>query len=142
MKASTGKQKEKRKLKKEKAEEKIKKLKDKYISLNDTNTNNVNCAYVVFRSMEGKERVERAYNRLKGTRRCTLFCTSCCSNRKYRNLILQGKFLNVREARDPSLILWENLGSTKYEQSLRIFVASIVGIILLAITAVINLYAA
>ena len=89
--------------------------------------------------MEGKERVERAYKKLRGSRRCALYCASCCSSKRYQHLILQGKFLKVKEARDPSLILWENLGFTTFEQSMRIFVSSIVGILLLVITAVINL---
>lgn len=40
---------------------KIRKLKDKYIGLDDTVSGEIVSAYIVFRSMDGKERTERAY---------------------------------------------------------------------------------
>jgi len=48
----------------------------------------------------------------------------------------------VNEARDPSLILWENLGTRKFERFFRILFTTIIALALLLITAVINLFAA
>lgn len=55
---------------------------------------------------------------------------------------MKGHYLNVKSARDPSLILWENLGSGKIDRTFRIGFTTLLGFILLLITASINLWGA
>lgn len=45
----------------------------------------------------------------------------------------------MEQAVDPSLILWENLGSSKQERNVRIFVTGIIAFLLLLLVANINL---
>jgi len=54
---------------------------------------------------------------------------------------MYGKLPHVDEARDPSLILWENLGTRRFERFFRILFTSIIACILLLCTALINLLA-
>jgi hypothetical protein len=63
----------------------------------------------MFRSMEGKERSIKAYDIHFCQRIMVSFC--CCLSQffKKKQLIRKG-FLTVREAVDPQIITWENLG--------------------------------
>lgn len=85
--------------------------------------------------MDGKERVERAYKEGKYK-----FCGRCRT--KTKHLFMKGHYLDVNEARDPSLILWENLGTSKIDRTFRVGFTTILGFILLVITASINLWGA
>ena len=63
----------------------------------------------MFRSMEGKERSIKAYDINACTRFSVSYC--CCLSQffKKKQLIRKG-FLTVRDAVDPQIITWENLG--------------------------------
>jgi hypothetical protein len=81
-------------------------LKEKYIKQNKQ-AESIKSAYVVFRSMEGFERMKEIY-RDSAARRCWLYCSCRC--RYYSDKLFMKKYLKVSQAPDPSLILWENLG--------------------------------
>ena len=81
-------------------------LKEKYIKQNKQ-AESIKSAYVVFRSMEGFERMKEIY-RDSAARRCWLYCSCRC--RYYSEKLFMKKYLKVSQAPDPSLILWENLG--------------------------------
>ena len=80
------------------------------------------CAYVVFRSMEGAARCRQVYSAGLWSR----FKLCCTCNRNYRKLLLNGKYLQVTRATDPTLILWENLGYSLKERRLLAFFISLV----------------
>jgi len=115
-------------------------LKNKYISLKDKSIS-INAAYVVFRSMEGKERAQMAYKNYYSRRRCFGINMRCCDTENVKHLAFGKKILKVEEAIDPSLILWENLGSSIFERRLRMLFTSFLCLIILIITCLINLYA-
>jgi hypothetical protein len=54
------------------------------------------------------------------------FKLCCTCNRNYRKLLLNGKYLRVTRATDPTLILWENLGYSLKERRLLAFFISLV----------------
>ena len=81
-----------------------------YRDLNDTN--DVKNAFVVFRSMEGKERLIQAYTQSRVSLCCTACCCCCVDKKTYKRKLFHGKWLKVEQAVEPSLIIWENLGFT------------------------------
>lgn len=65
----------------------------------------------------------------------------CCTDKKgYKSKLFKGRFLNVEQAVEPSLILWENLGITSFKRCLRISISTLVAIVLLIITTLLILY--
>jgi hypothetical protein len=64
-------------------------------------------AYVMLRSMEGKERAINAYK----AGRCRRWCATnlCCAGKQYKDKMFMGKWLRVKEAKAPDIIKWENL---------------------------------
>ena len=60
----------------------------------------------------------------------------------YDRLLINGKWPKVTKAADPSVILWQNMGISKYESNMRTLLISIVTLVLLIICAVINLFGA
>lgn len=72
---------------------------------------NVEAAYMVFRSAEGKERALYQFGQFNRNRRNCLFCCrkcSCkeCKNQKYEQLLFKDIYPDVKGADDPSVILW------------------------------------
>ena len=66
-------------------------------------------AFVTFRSMEGAQKLIKAYDKS----RCTLcllklLCECCSAKKLYNEKLFEGRFLKVEQAVEPSLILWEN----------------------------------
>jgi hypothetical protein len=70
------------------------KLKDKYIGLADK-AMSINSAFVVFRSMEGKERVQLAYKQYESRRRCCGCNIRCCESEQTKELYFGKKMLKV-----------------------------------------------
>ena len=98
-------------------------------------------AFIVFRSMEGAARLIQAYD----TSRCSLCCLrclpNCCVDKvEYRSKLFEGHYLKTETAVEPTLILWENLGVTKKQRCFRIFLSSLLAIMLLLATTVLILY--
>jgi hypothetical protein len=84
-------------------------LNDSYYEDKKAASGEVVNAYVMFRSMEGKNRAIKAYDIHCCQRICVSFC--CCLSQffKKKQLIRKG-FLTVESPVDPQIIVWENLG--------------------------------
>jgi len=104
----------------------------------------VKFAYVVFRSMEGKARLCEAYNYPYPWSRNSVWLACCGRKRgateadKHLHESADGEkshFLEVEEAPQPSLILWQNLGVTVREQWLRRLLSFLVAAALVAAIA-------
>eukprot|EP00347_Sterkiella_histriomuscorum_P019500 403341392 len=94
-----------------------------------TNQNKVVNAYVMFRSMEGKHRVLNAFKDGSITRFFkTYFCCKCIHYNKKKFL---GKWIKVKEAKAPDIILWENLKTGKCSRFWRILLIAIVTVIII-----------
>ena len=52
----------------------------------------------------------------------------------------QGKYLSVRKATEPSIILWENLGASQKVRAVRGLITTIVALFLIFICLLINTY--
>ena len=109
-----------------------------YRDLNDTN--DVKNAFVVFRSMEGKERLIQAYTQSRVSLCCTACCCCCVDKKTYKRKLFHGKWLKVEQAVEPSLIIWENLGFTAQARCCRITFATIISLLLLFATTLLILY--
>ena len=105
----------------------------------DDNKSEVVNAYIMFRSMEGKERALNAFKDGFITRcLCSIFCCKCNS---YQRKKFHNKWLNVKTAPAPDIILWQNLKVGKCTRFLRIVTTSLVTILIVAITFAIVLMA-
>ena len=71
---------------------------------NEESVNQVRMAYVVFRSMEGRQRALRLFKN-------NCFTWLFCCFRK--GIKLKGASLTVRNAVDPQFLIWENFVLTK-----------------------------
>ena len=87
-----------------------------------------NRIYLTMQSMEGKQRVLNALKPKKFRR--------CCNRKKFEQRYINGKWLEVYEAPQPSIILWENLSVTAFNRFLRILLVSLISGGLIAITFV------
>ena len=98
---------------------KIKKARDLIKTINHTRSDNIRMAFVLFRSMEGRERALHAYRKKAKTFReklhgCLCFvCTNTCFRKKVEEkeedeaLKFMGKFeIVVEAADDPEHVLW------------------------------------
>ena len=111
---------------------------EKYRQTNvERNQDNIKYAYIVFRSMEGMARAVNAYQ-LNSFERLWLDLT--CRRGKYKSRNFLDRYLDVKQAVDPSLILWENLGSSIWHRAQRVVVITFVSFLLLCITLMINVY--
>ena len=99
-----------------------------------SHTNKAVVAYVMLRSMEGKERLLNAYH-MGATKR---WCLSafCCQGKRFKPKIFFGKWLRVKEAQAPDIINWENLRTGSGERFFRIAFATLVSIVLIAATII------
>lgn len=57
-------------------------------------------AFAEFTSMSGKQKMIEAYNVGK--------CRRCCNYSKYKHKYINGVWPEVKEAPEPSVIIWEN----------------------------------
>ena len=105
----------------------------------DENKSEVVSAYVMFRSMEGKERAIKAFSH--GFLARTLLSCLCCRHIRYQQKKLLGRWLKVKTAPAPDIILWENLKVGKCTRCLRILVTSLVTIVIVAVTFAVVLLA-
>jgi len=87
--------------------------------------------------MEGMARALSAY-RLHRLERIWLYFTFRFDS--YKDKLFLEKYLDIKQAVDPSLILWENLGSSIWARARRIVIIAIVAFLLLSVTLMINLY--
>jgi hypothetical protein len=103
----------------EKNTNKIIDLIDDFMKLDNSQYQDFKNAYVVFRSMEGAARVRSAFSTYTCTR---VFSKCCCRKRWEKNTgrkYFLGKWLDIKEACDPSIILWENLGYSDCNRLIR-----------------------
>jgi len=92
--------------------------------------------------MEGAARFVNAYQMTSLSRFIFGLSCCCCINKEsYERKLFFGKWLKVREAIDPTLILWENLGISQKERCLRITLKGIISAILVLATTLFILYA-
>lgn len=102
-------------------------------------------AFVVFRSMEGKKRVELAFMELNPVDRCLFNCKGklCCDTKSTADdLAVLDRIPRVYQAQDPSLILWQNLGVSVKSKCLRKLTTLVISLAILMLVASINLYSA
>jgi hypothetical protein len=102
-----------------------------------SHTNKAVVAYVMLRSMEGKERLIHAY-RMGAFKRCCL-TNFCCQGKAFKSRYFMKKWLRVKNAKAPDIINWENLRTGRTERAFRITFATIVSIVLIAATFVLLL---
>lgn len=104
-------------------------------------------AYIVFRQMSDVDLVLNVYEKYGASRRCCMSCVSCCkccnNNSKfkkwrdeYESLQLYGRFLEIKRASDPSMIKWNNLGSSKLRRCACISLNWIIALLLMAMTLI------
>jgi len=139
LKDSVQPEKRKEKLRKdlEKRLEKVEKAKIKneirYQKFLEKSKQTVVKAFVTFKSMEGKLRFMKLYDHSWLSRKL--------NKKKQQELYFEDKYLDVRHPTHASLILWENLGVTKKERCLRVFLVAIVSFIIMILTFIIIVYA-
>ena len=88
------------------------------------------CAMVTFRSMEGSQRALTEFKFYLLTK-CFYTVCKCCTPKSIKKKLFRGKWLRVRPAVDPELLLWENFGLTSMRRCLRTTLYLIYMIILL-----------
>ena len=93
----------------EKIKEKLKEHAQDYKKEQD-DANEIKCAFVTFKSMEGQLRCIKAYEPGR-CGRCCLWAR--CRSKEYVDNYFLGKWLQVEKACEPSVILWENMGYNK-----------------------------
>jgi len=54
--------------------------------------------------------------------------------------LFEGRYLKVKRATDPSLILWENLGYTMTARAVRTLFTTIVAFLLVCVVIALNVY--
>mmetsp|Transcript_10771 Transcript_10771/g.13489 ORF Transcript_10771/g.13489 Transcript_10771/m.13489 type:complete len:104 (+) Transcript_10771:2021-2332(+) len=91
--------------------------------------------------MEGAARFTQAYNITNCQRCCFRFCCCTKDREEFEAKLFRGHFLKVKRAAEPSLILWKNLGISKWQRRCRIFFSTIIAIILLFATTLALVYA-
>jgi hypothetical protein len=115
---------------------KVKKAKEKnekaYKKYREKSKQQVVKAFVTFQSMEGKMRLLHLYNVSKWRR--------CCGKKAIQDRYFQGKFLDIRQPTDPSLILWENLGVGRTQRCMRILLVTLISLLLMILSFVIIIY--
>jgi hypothetical protein len=82
----------------------------------------------------------RAVNAYQLTKLERLWLNLTCRRKNYKSQLFFGKYLDVKQAVDPSLILWENLGSSIWHRAYRIVIITFVSCLLLSVTLMINVY--
>lgn len=75
----------------------------------ETDISQAICAFVTFRSFEGRERALKEFN-VPWYIRWTYFFSQFCLNEKYKEKRLQGRFLYVKDTLEPELLNWHNFG--------------------------------
>ena len=78
----------------------------------------------------------KAYENSKLKRFLYYFCSFMIDKEEYQRKLFHGKYLKVEKAIEPSLIMWENLGTTPVVRFLRLLGTSLVAVLLLSVTVV------
>ena len=84
-------------------------LNDDYYEEKKGHDPSIVCAQVTFRSMEGKERVLKAFD-INPIQRFFMAYFCCLDHFLKKKRLIQKGFLKFEETVDPQIILWENLG--------------------------------
>lgn len=123
----------------EKIEARIQKNVDKCKNNESSINDKAVVAYVMLRSMEGKERAINAYK----VGSCRRWCLTnlCCQGGRFKSKMFMGKWLRVKEAKAPDIIKWENLRSSRSERCFRALGTSLLSLLLIAGTFVLLLVA-
>jgi hypothetical protein len=109
-----------------------------YLKYQLTSENKAIVAYVMLRSMEGKERLINAYKTGSCKRCCLTYF--CCKGKQFKSkYFLKKHWLNVKSAKAPDIINWENLSATKTERFFRISLTTLISLILIAATFILLL---
>lgn len=89
-------------------------------------------AFVLFRSMEG---VERALVGFQHNRFFRYFFSVfyCCTPKLYRKKLFRDKWIKVKRAVEPELLIWENFGVTKKSRFVRILLYLIFVVFMLGV---------
>lgn len=86
-------------------------------------------AFVTMKSMEGYERIQKAYKVSLLNR-----CCCCCKRKKFNSRYLDGKWLKFKEASESSIILWENLAVKKKERCARQTIIAVISFVLMLVS--------
>ena len=114
---------------------KIARIKDKYYKARDKNgqKKDVLNAYVTFRSVSAQERALGMYDLSMAHRICAeYFC--CLSPWMRRYKIMRKGFLTLRQAQDPEIITWENLGHSLMSRLRRLLLAMVATITIFGVS--------
>jgi len=103
-------------------------------------SNQALCAMVIFRSMEGVQRSKKALG-ISGFKKFLFRICCCCFSSKYARIQFKNRFLNLKPAVDPELLLWQNFGVSKKQRCMRIiiFVIFVLGILSLCFYSILFL---
>ena len=96
-------------------------------------------AYVMLRSMEGRERLINAYKAGSTKRWCLINC--CCQEKKFKRKYFFDEWMTIKSAKSPDIINWENLHSTQTNRFFRILFTTLFSLVLIAGTFVLLLFA-
>jgi hypothetical protein len=96
-------------------------------------------AYVMLRSMEGKLRAMNAYK--DGAFKRWFLINCCCKEKIYKKKYFFEEWLQIKSAKAPDIINWENLGSTKTGRFFRITMTTIFSLVLIVSTFILLLVA-
>jgi len=91
--------------------------------------NQAKCAIVLFRSVEGFRRAEKAFS--VPWYKKVIF--KCIKQTRLKEIRFHSKFLRVNSAVEPDLVLWQNFGVSKKNRFVRVFLFVIFTFILLGI---------
>ncbi|CDW73927.1 UNKNOWN [Stylonychia lemnae] len=117
---------------------KLRLIKDLKLNEQDK-TNKIVNAYVVFRSMEGRQRALQAYEDGYLTRLFGKYL--CCKYWDYKQKKFLDKWIKVKPAKSPDIILWQNLKVGNCQRFGRIMIITFVTLILMIITFLILIIA-
>ena len=105
----------------------------------ETHTDKPVAAYIMLRSMEGRDRLIQAY---KGGSIKRWFLINCCrQDKKFQSKFFLKKWLSIKAAKSPDIINWENLHTTTTNRFFRILFTTLFSISLIIGSFIVLLFA-
>lgn len=114
-------------------------LKTNKVNLVDNTNFDIHCAFIIFNSAETSLNIIKQFKEAyKITLKNKLFCRSKLIPTKY--LYQEEKKLKISIPDHPSNIVWNNLGYSKFKKNLKVACMLLIGILLIFVSFLINLY--
>ena len=87
---------------------------------------------MLFRSVEGLKRAKRAF-RAPWYKKLLYTVCFCCKSKRMERIIFHNKFLRLKPAVEPDLILWQNFGVSKKSRCIRTIIFLLFTLLLLIV---------